>query len=96
MGHLLFLVIHIVVLAVAPVGLLLTIPLHLIYGAAASKKQDRDAPNWRTHVRCPDCKELVRREATRCRHCGISLEPTEAPDFWQLPRWETGLHQNEK
>jgi hypothetical protein len=94
MGHLLFLVIHIVVLVFAPVGLLLTIPLHLIYGAAASKKVDRDAPNWRTHVRCPDCKEFVRRDAVTCKHCGIALVPMDAPGFWQLPRWETGFQRN--
>lgn len=28
-----------------------------------------------THVRCPDCKELVRRDARKCKHCGTSLIP---------------------
>lgn len=28
-----------------------------------------------THVRCPDCRELVFRDAKRCRHCGITLVP---------------------
>lgn len=28
-----------------------------------------------THVRCPDCKELVRREARKCKHCGAALIP---------------------
>lgn len=28
-----------------------------------------------THVRCPDCKELIRRDATKCRYCGCSLTP---------------------
>lgn len=28
-----------------------------------------------THVRCPDCKELVRKEARVCKHCGIRLIP---------------------
>ncbi len=31
--------------------------------------------NAGTHVRCPDCKELVLSEATKCRHCGCSLVP---------------------
>lgn len=26
-----------------------------------------------THTRCPDCKELVRRDARKCRHCGTAL-----------------------
>jgi len=28
-----------------------------------------------THVRCPDCRELVRSDARKCKHCGISLVP---------------------
>lgn len=26
-----------------------------------------------THVRCPDCRELVRRDARKCKHCGSQL-----------------------
>lgn len=32
-----------------------------------------DTPTAETHVRCPDCAELVRKEATKCRHCGCVL-----------------------
>lgn len=28
-----------------------------------------------THVRCPACRELVRRDASRCKHCQITLIP---------------------
>ena len=28
-----------------------------------------------THVRCPDCRELVRMDARKCKHCGITLIP---------------------
>lgn len=28
-----------------------------------------------THVRCPDCRELVFKDAKRCKHCGITLVP---------------------
>lgn len=28
-----------------------------------------------THVRCPDCRELVRRDARKCRHCNTALVP---------------------
>ncbi len=34
-----------------------------------------------THVRCPDCKELVRHDAIRCKHCGIGLTPLPAATF---------------
>jgi len=29
-----------------------------------------------THVRCPDCRELIRIDARKCKHCGCSLIPT--------------------
>lgn len=28
-----------------------------------------------THVKCPDCAELVLKEARKCKHCGCSLVP---------------------
>lgn len=28
-----------------------------------------------THVRCPDCRELVRKDARKCKHCGTGLIP---------------------
>ena len=28
-----------------------------------------------THVKCPDCAELVKREAKVCKHCGCKLIP---------------------
>lgn len=28
-----------------------------------------------THVRCPDCKELVLRQARVCKHCKCKLRP---------------------
>lgn len=32
-------------------------------------------PSPDTHVKCPDCAELVKREARVCRHCGCKLVP---------------------
>jgi hypothetical protein len=34
-----------------------------------------DIPNPDTHVTCPDCRELVKNEARKCRFCGASLIP---------------------
>lgn len=31
-----------------------------------------------THVRCPDCRELVRKDARKCKHCGTTLIADEA------------------
>lgn len=32
-----------------------------------------------THVRCPDCRELVRADARKCKHCGTALVPQSLP-----------------
>lgn len=40
-----------------------------------SLKKDPEAPDPETHVRCPDCKELVRHDAIKCKHCGSALTP---------------------
>ena len=32
-------------------------------------------PNPDTHVKCPDCRELVLMDARKCKHCGCSLIP---------------------
>lgn len=33
----------------------------------------REAPE--THTRCPACKEVVRRDAIKCKHCASELTP---------------------
>lgn len=32
-------------------------------------------PTPESHVRCPDCRELVLRDARKCKHCGCTLVP---------------------
>jgi hypothetical protein len=34
-----------------------------------------DEPDFSTHVRCPDCRELVLKGARKCKHCGCILVP---------------------
>jgi len=34
-----------------------------------------NTPNPDTHVKCPDCRELVLKEARKCKHCGCNLIP---------------------
>lgn len=79
MGHAIFIVMHLGLLMFAPLGLLLSIPLHLIYSAAGSRGRvpPTERVSRRTHVRCPDCKELVRKDARKCRHCGTPLVPSD-------------------
>lgn len=77
MGHIVFVLLHLVVLLFFTWALILTIPLHVIYATlrAARNKPDPNAPHWRTHLRCPECRELVRCDATTCRHCHTALDP---------------------
>lgn len=38
-------------------------------------KDDPTGPTPETHVRCPDCRELILKDARKCKHCGTSLVP---------------------
>ena len=40
-----------------------------------NKAVQTDKPNPDTHVKCPDCAELVLAEARVCKHCGCRLVP---------------------
>jgi len=75
MGHLIFFVLHVIALLFGAVLLFVTIPAHLIYAAVSSKRRDPNAPAPDTHLRCPDCKELVLKQAKKCKHCGCTLVP---------------------
>jgi len=39
-------------------------------------KEAEVIPTPETHVKCPDCKELVLKEARVCKHCGCKLIPS--------------------
>jgi hypothetical protein len=45
-----------------------------------SLKKDPLAAAPDTHVRCPDCREFVFMDATKCKHCGTKLVPS-VPDL---------------
>src|SRR4029077_1662471 len=91
MGHLIFLLMHFVMLLFFFVGLVVTIPLHLIYAAVSGSKRDPNAPTPRTHVVCPTCREFVHNEASICPYCRQGLVPlsvhleeerAEYPGLW--------------
>lgn len=50
-------------------------------------KQQSTAPSPQTHVKCPDCAELVLAEARVCKHCGARLIPlTEQQGLQTVPQ----------
>ncbi|MCR4303182.1 MAG: hypothetical protein NUV63_02995 [Gallionella sp.] len=50
-----------------------------------SQKHDPSVPTPETHVRCPDCQELVLWDARKCKHCGCRLIPP--PREAKTDRW---------
>ncbi|HWR76769.1 MAG TPA: hypothetical protein VN283_06140 [Thiobacillus sp.] len=42
---------------------------------ALSKQKTGATPTPDTHVKCPDCRELVLKDARVCKHCGCKLTP---------------------
>lgn len=68
----LFLILGVYVL-ILPIGAVLHI--FCIIGAASGLPVDPRAPTPETHVRCPDCQELILKEARKCKHCGCALVP---------------------
>ena len=47
----------------------------LIWANTGNVETPSTSPNGNTHVKCPDCAELVKREAKICKHCGCKLIP---------------------
>lgn len=59
---------------------LLGLILVLVLPRQSAETQDADeevAPKF-ADVRCPDCRELVRADARKCKHCGSALVPKVA------------------
>jgi len=54
---------------------ILVLALGRVGGTVQAAAPGQEAPTPDTHVRCPDCRELVRRDAKKCKHCGITLVP---------------------
>ena len=47
----------------------------LIWANNSNVAAPKTGPSPDTHVKCPDCAELVKREAKICKHCGCKLIP---------------------
>ena len=62
------------------IGLIFGIFAVIVVAVISSKKAPAvivgsEVATPETHVRCPECRELVRNDARRCKHCGITLVP---------------------
>jgi hypothetical protein len=49
--------------------------LATLFWAAVSRPQRIDGISPETHVRCPECQELILKGARVCKHCGTRLVP---------------------
>ncbi len=47
----------------------------MVWAVSGTDDKTADEPSSRTHVRCPDCRELVLKQARVCKHCGCRLVP---------------------
>ncbi len=74
-SHLLFILLHFIAFTISQSFLVITIPAHVIYMVVSFIRGRRAVPNPSTHVRCPNCHDLVLKEATACEHCNCKLIP---------------------
>jgi hypothetical protein len=74
--HVLFILLHLGALLFLPIALWLTLPLHILAGVFGGRSAPAvDRITARTHRQCPDCREPVLRDASKCKHCGTRLIP---------------------
>lgn len=77
MGNIAFVALHLAAILFYLPALFVTIALHVIY-AVISGRSPPTGPTPLTHVYCPECRELVHKDAAKCRFCGQGLVPERA------------------
>ena len=55
------------------IGLIAVLAMPALNTPAATAAVPVPTPD--THVKCPDCRELVLKDARKCKHCGCTLIP---------------------
>jgi hypothetical protein len=66
-----FISLPIFMLQLATVWILLSAPISSWFKSG----QEGATPSPDTHVKCPDCRELILKDAKKCKHCGCDLIP---------------------
>lgn len=61
-------------------------PFALVVAALPSLKTDLNATSSATHGKCPQCAELVLKEAKVCKHCGSQIDGNMVPIVPQKKR----------
>ena len=72
-SHFMWLVFSLILSPLVTLILVLVLPSHA--DAAMLRDASGQTITTETHVRCPDCRELVRADARKCKHCAITLIP---------------------
>jgi len=72
MGHVMFVILHIIAVLFGLIGLFITIPLHIIYTVVSGGNKSTPINKSKTR-KCPYCKETVLKEAVICKHCSKEL-----------------------
>lgn len=85
MGHALFWLLHLGAVVLGMWALIVTIPLHLIYTAVRPRRATEASVAMRA---CPECREPIRADARKCKHCGSAVEP-QMPTAQELPHAKT-------
>jgi len=84
MGHVIFVILHILAVLFGLIGLFITIPLHIIYSVVSGNNKSVKKTTQKTRV-CPYCKEEVIKEALICKHCGKDLAKYIEPEIKYNP-----------